>query len=288
MTGKKDRPRTEPMYSGGKWEDYPITSGYDSVGYVNFITSHIKNSQRIVITQSLHNGRFSGCFATSKLYSPRPSIAWSIVPDDDAFLEYVKKKGKRAKEKSYMIYSLACDEELGFGVVLMQKFGAAQTILTGTSDIKKKSDEGFRITACAAMGSSFFIIMTKGTKEYTGKVQEWFAHGTWKEIASGLDRGYKEGKGITGICYSTGLEPQYFVVMTEMAERQRYEWFENTDGGNVARRDWVDQKYKEGFYVTIIFIDPTDNKILIVTTQGNNLSECLCQVSLPLNNAMLE
>lgn len=41
------------------------------------------------------------------------------------------------KWKSYMIYSLVCDEKFGFGVVLMQKFATVQTILTSTSDIKK-------------------------------------------------------------------------------------------------------------------------------------------------------
>ena len=180
-----------------------------------------------------------------------------------------------------MIYSLACDDTFGFGVFLMANFGTAQTILKSTSDLKKKNDEGFRVTACAAKDSSFFIVMTKDTKEYTDKAQEWFTHSTWKEIAGGLDRGYKEGKGITGICYSSG-SGKYFVVMTKMEEQQRYEWFENSDRSGAARRNWMAKKYKEGFYVTIIFNDPKDNKLLIVTTQGNTLSEHLCQVSFDL------
>ena len=184
--------------------------------------------------------------------------------------------------RSLKIYSLACDEKFGFGVFLMANFGTAQTILTNTSDIEKKSDDGFRITACAAQGSSFYIIMTKDTKEYTGKAQEWFTRSTWKKIASEIDRGYKERKGITGICYSTGLG-QYFVVMTEMPEGQSYKWFENTGEGNAAKREWMRKKLdKDGFYPTIIFKDPTDDNLLIVMTQDKNRSGYLCRYNYPL------
>ena len=224
------------MYSGGRWQDFPISSGYDTVDYTDFIASHIKHSELIMITQTIHNGRFSACFAASKLYSPRPSCRIRIRPDYDTFVKYVKEKSKWVNGKSLMIYSLACDEKFGFGVFLMKNFGTAQTILTDTSEIKTKNDGGFRITACAARGSSFYIIMTKGTKEYTSKDQECFTSSTWKGIASELHRGYKEGKRITGICYSTGVG-QYFVVMTEMPDEQRYEWFENTREGLDTRND---------------------------------------------------
>ena len=281
MTGKKERPRTEPMYSGGNLHDYPISSGYDSVDYTDFIASHTKNSQKIVITQTLHDGLFSGCFGTSKLYSPKPSCCESIRPNYDTFLEYVNEKWEWVNGESFNIYSLACDEKFGFGVFLIANFGTNQTILTDTSDIKKKYDEGFCITACAARGSSFYIIMTKDTKEYTGKVQEWFTHNTWKEIASELHRGYKEGKRITGICYSTGLG-QYFVVMTEMPEEQLYKWIENTDEGHATRNDWMEKTHEEGFSPLIIFNDPTDDKFLIVVIQDKNVSEYLHLYNFPL------
>ena len=38
MTGKKLRPRTEPMYSGGNRQNFPITSGYDIVDSIDFIS----------------------------------------------------------------------------------------------------------------------------------------------------------------------------------------------------------------------------------------------------------
>ena len=42
MTGKKERPLTEPMYSGGNLLDFPITSGFDLISYYEFLGSFIK------------------------------------------------------------------------------------------------------------------------------------------------------------------------------------------------------------------------------------------------------
>ena len=138
MTGKKQRPRTEPMYSGGTRMHFPISRGYNSVVYKDFIASYTTNSERILITQTIHNGRFSGCFGTSKLYSPRPPCCGWIRPNYGTFLKDVKEERKWVNGKSYMIYSLACHEKYGFGVFFMENFGTAQTILTATSDIKTK------------------------------------------------------------------------------------------------------------------------------------------------------
>lgn len=56
-----------------------------------------------------------------------------------------------------------CDENFGFGVYLMEKYGRNQTILSGTANIQKNWDEGIEITACAAWESTFYIIITKDT-----------------------------------------------------------------------------------------------------------------------------
>ena len=37
MTGNKLRPRTEPMYSGGNRHDFPVTKGYATVSYDEFL-----------------------------------------------------------------------------------------------------------------------------------------------------------------------------------------------------------------------------------------------------------
>ena len=272
MTGKQLRPSTEPMYSGGSIEDYPITSGYDSVEYTDFISSHVQNSERILICQNMHDRTFCGCFATSKRYHPTPALAWGIRESYDSFLKLVKKQWQLVNGKSKNIYSLACDESLGFGVFFIQGYGTSQAIVTNTSDIEKKWDEGFQITACAAQGSTFYVVMTKDTEEYKGKKQTWFTRDTWSEVNKEIQQDFKEGRAITGICYLTGLG-QYFVVMTTTPQDQIYHWCDNGTVGS----DWVRAKYQQGFHPTIIFKDPKDNKILVVMTTDKNRSDYMCR-----------
>ena len=262
MTGNKLRPRTEPMYSGGNRQDFPVTNGYATVNYTDFISSHIFNSQNILISQSMHNGFFSGIFASSKLYNPRPATSWGIRRNYDEFLVFAKEEWK-SKE----IYSLACDEKFGFGAFFMKGYGTKQSIVKSTDDIKKLWNDGLQITSCAALHSRFYIVMTKDTKEYDGKGQTWFARSTWTEARDEIQKAYKEGKAITGICYSAGLE-QYLVVMTKMPQGQIYKWFDTT----AAMSDWEDEKFKQGYHPTIIFKDPTDNKTLSVMTKDENRS----------------
>ena len=266
MTGKKLRPRTEPMYSGGNRQDFPMSYGYDTVGYTDVISSHVFNSQDILISQSMHDGFFSGIFASSKLYNPRPATGWGIGRNSDEFLKFAKKE---YSESGRRIYSLACDEKFGFGVFCMEGYGTKQLIKRSTNGIQNKLDDGFRITSCAALDSKFYIVMTKDTKEYHVKQQKWFTRSTWKETNDEIQEGYQEEKAITGICYSSGLK-QYLVVLTASMGRQCSRWFNTTEGE--AMDDWEDKKYAQGFHPTIIFIDPTDNKTLIVMTEDKNRS----------------
>jgi len=263
MTGKKARPRTEPMYSGGNRNDFPITTGYDSVKYTDLISSHLYNSEDILICQSLHDGYFCGCFGPSKQYSPRPTISWGNQKTYNTFIQFVNEKWEWKNGRSQQIFSLACDEKLGFGVFFIENYGTRQCVQTNVHDIEKKWKEGFKITACAARGSTFYIVMTKGTNEYKGR-QVWFTRNSWQEANSDIQKYYNEGKAITGICYSTGLG-QYFVVMTETPQGQDYEMFDN----ETARDNWEDEKYKEGFHPTIIFKDPTDKTLVVMTTDEN-------------------
>ncbi len=241
--------------------DFPITSGYGSVSYTHFVSSFIKNSENILVSQSMCNGYFCGCFAPLKMYYPAPARTWGIRKNYDDFSEFVDEQWK-----STDIYSLACDENFGFGVFFMANYGTSQTIVTNTSDIEEEWNEGFKITAYAARGSTFYIIMTKDTEEYKHKAQAWFTRNTWTGARDEIQTAHKKGKAITGICYSTGLE-QYFVVMTETSERQTYKWFEP---GTSTK--WMDEQYEEGYHPTVVFKDPTDNKTLVVMTRDKNRS----------------
>ena len=273
MTGKKDRPNTEPMYSGGNIRDFPITSGYHSVVYTEFISTHLFNSENIVICQNFHDGYFSACFAPTKRYSPRPVLCWGIRKKYDTFIKLVEKKSDRTNGRSQQIYALACDENLGFGVFFMENYGSGQSIITSLLDIRMKWEEGFKITACAARGSTLYIIMTKDTNEYKGK-QAWFTRNSWQGVSNEILKYYKEGKAITGICYCTGLR-QYFVVMTATLQGQTY----NRSDDNTARNNWVGEKRKEGFHPTIIFKDPTDNTILVVMTRDDTRSSYTLRIN---------
>lgn len=275
MTGKKERPVTEPMYSGGNLLDFPVTSGFDLISYSGFLGSFIKNSNRIVSSQSMHNGYLSAYFVKSKLHYPRPAVSWGILKDFDTFLAFVKEQSKKTRR----IYSLACDEGSGFGVFLMEGYGTTQAVLRSTSRIKRYWDDGFKITACATLGPSFCIIMTKDVEKYKGKPQMWFTRGAWSDVETEIQMGYQAEKIITGICYSIELE-MYFVVMTKMPQKQCYAWqVDNTNEEWRKREKMLKEKREKGFYPTVIFTDPTDGQTLFVMTQDESIQSCACKVN---------
>jgi len=268
MTGKKPCPRTEPMYSGGNRSDFPITIGYDSVEYIDLIGSHVTEyDENILICQSFHKGCFIGCFAPSERYSPTFAVSWTIRKDYDSFLELVRKTWKGKNGTSEQIYSLACDENLGFGVFFMQNYGRDQCIVTNLSHIYERWKEGFEITSCAAWGSNIYIIMTKDTEEYRGRHQIWFISYTWWETYSKINAQSKVGYTVTGICYCTGLR-QYFVVMTNIPEVQSSHYFDDT----TAVFNWMNEQHHVGYHPTVIFMDPTLDKTLVVMTTDENRS----------------
>ena len=119
---------------------------------------------------------------------------------------FANEEWKRVNGRSKRIYSLACDEKFGFGVFFMDGYGTKHVIIRSTDDIQKQWTDGLKITSCAALDSTFYIVMTKDTKEYDGKGQKWFTRSTWRETSDEIHEGYKKGKAITGICYSTGLK----------------------------------------------------------------------------------
>ena len=169
------------------------------------------------------------------------------------------------------IYSLACDKKFGFGVFLMENYGTNQIIATKERDIKNLWADGFKVTACTAQGSAFYVIMTQGTEEYEGKHQIYFSRETWPEVDTKIMEGYENGKVVTGICYLTELE-KYFVVMTEMSHRQCYFWQTDcTKEAHVERENWVKEKENMGYYLSIVFTDPTDDNILFVMTKDKSV-----------------
>ena len=278
MTGRMDRPRTEPLYSGGNRKDFPITTEYDSAPkYTEFVRSYLDDSENIVISQSFHNGYFSGIFGPLKSYLSRPSVSCASRSDHDSFIELADTNRNLQGGESKHISSLACDEKLGIVMLFMANYGSAQTILTNTSDIEKLMNDGFKITACAAWGSTFYIVMTKGTREYKGK-QRWFTANSWDKATKLIQENQDEKRVVTGICYSTG-QKMYLVVVMETPQEQIYKKV-----CDVADLDnWMKEQHKEGFHPTIIFKDPTDKKTLVVMVNDGKkvpyICKCNCKVS---------
>lgn len=143
------------------------------------------------------------------MYSPRPVIAWEFRENYDTFIELVKERWEWKNGRSLQLYSLACDENSGFGAFFMENYGTSQSIVTNLFDISKKWEEGFKITACATRCSTFYIVMTKDTNEYKGD-QTWCTRNSRQEANNEMQKNYKEGRALTGICYSTGVG-QYFL-----------------------------------------------------------------------------
>ena len=276
MTGKKERPITEPMYSGGNLLDFPITSGFDSICYSKFLDSFINNSNNIVPSQSMHNGYLSAYFVKSKLYTPRPEVKWGIRRNFDSFLAFAN---KHERKTSMRIYSLAFDEVRRFGVFLMKNYGTEQVVLKSTSRIKTYGKLGFKITACAPLGQSFCIVMIKGVQRYNGRSQRYFTRPAWSDVETEIKKGYQAGEIITGICYSNELK-KYFLVMTKMPRKQCYAWqVDNTNEEWRKREKFVEEQGEKGFYPSVIFTDPTNDQTLFVMTQDESIESCTCKVN---------
>lgn len=48
------------------------------------------------------------------------------------------------------------------------------------------------------------------------------------------------------------------------------------------RDKWIDEKYQKGLHPTIVFKDPTDDKVLIVMTEDENRSGYVCELNYEL------
>ena len=136
------------------------------------------------------------------------------------------------------------------------------------SQVQKWYDADYRITACGARNSTIYYIMTRGAKGYAGKKQTCITKDSWHEAQEFISLQWKDGKILTGICYSTGKK-QYLLVMTESSERQTYK-LQTTS--QATDNDWMNEEFQEGHYPTIIFHDPSDSVVIVVVTSDSNRS----------------
>ena len=135
LIGKLSRPSKEPLYSEGDRNEFPIDPEYAKVSYLDYISSHLKNTDKFLISQNLCNKKFSGIFVKRE---EQNATAWAIQSTYKDFSDYVDKQWKKGNR----LYSLACDESLGFGCYCLNDYGDSQSILIGTSRIVEYWDKG--------------------------------------------------------------------------------------------------------------------------------------------------
>ena len=224
-------------------------------------------------------------FGTHRQYNPRPKSVWRRMEQERDFLKYVAE----LKPSRMNIFSLALDDDLGFGVFAMQEFGTEQYV-TWTSytddrstaqvsrstpvgcgnlaEVERWLEAGFRITACGARHDTFYYVMTAGAKGFEGMRQRCILRATWAEVEAELK--HTAGMVMTGICYSMKLGI-YLVVTTESSAKQRRWW---RDSGMDHDYTWLDDLCQKGFHQTIYFRCPRTKKVLDVVTEDKNILGC--------------
>ena len=259
------RPSREPLYSKGDRDQYPIPEEYSKVRYVDFVSSHVKNSDNMLISQSIHESKFCGIFGTHKRYKTKStSTSWGKKSSYPDMIEYIRTQWKDDK----YVFSLVADEETGsFYVYLVEGFGYDQSIVKELSDIKEKWDDGKMITSCTSNRSTYYIVMTDKVSGYHDAGQSYFTRKSWSDVSSEIGKHYKDGKIITSLCYNQRLK-EYLVIMTASSEGQSYKRTSNSK----ERSKWIDEMYKKDRHPTIVFKDPNDDQILVVMTSDDQRS----------------
>ena len=156
MTGKdgqldEGRPSTEPLYSEGKRDQFPIPEEYRKVEYCDFISSHLENSGKILICQTICKDSFSAIFGPDKYrYYLKPAAKWSDKQSYDDLMEYIRREWKQG----FQVSSLVADDNSGsFYVYMVKGLGKNQSIVTHMASVKDELKKGRRITSLTRAGN---------------------------------------------------------------------------------------------------------------------------------------
>ena len=95
---------------------------HNKVKYTEFLSSQIKNTEKIVTSQSVQGGTLSTIFG--KPMTPRRATRWGHMNTHASFLKYLEK----LKADNMQIYFLSCDDNFGFGVFAKEDFGCDQKV----------------------------------------------------------------------------------------------------------------------------------------------------------------
>ena len=111
--------------------------------------------------------------------------------------------------------------------------------------------------------------MTKNVDLYHGKRQSFLRDNYWSKMQAKIIQYVNNGFVITGICYNHGLN-EYLVVMTESTASQNCKWFKPSEECEQFR--WLYDEYNEKRHPTILFLDPNDDRFLVVCTSDKKRS----------------
>ena len=257
-------PMKTPMSDSiaGIISEFPIPTEYLETTYTDLLSSELRNTDNLVISQSISNRQLTAIFAPDASFKPRPGLCWgtkSSLNDLLNFLQAEKSKGRH-------VFSIASDNDFGFGVCTMEGYGTNQIIFTDYLSVlkfQKTTDRDFAISAVASRGFQFCFIMTEGVKMYTGKKQLFYIKPSWTMVEEAIHQGWDIGLNITELYYTkkTGL---YYLVMTESTEGQYYQWGMNNDVFNA--------KVAAGYHPTLVLLHQTNDMILTIMPTASNRS----------------
>ena len=228
--------------------------------YNDLLESELSNSQHIMISQSITDGRISTILAKDARFSPRPPLIYKNLDAHSTFMEFVSQQKLAGKH----VHSLACDDKFGYGVVVMSGFGRKQEVTRDYKMSTRLYSKGYRITACGAQCLNFYYIMTKGVDAFDGKKQMWVLKKSWAEMEDLIEDNRKRGMTVTDVCYSRSKK-KYLLVMTKSLDRQKHRW--RVDD-KVKDDKWIEEESSKGRYPSIIFHDPSTGRVLDVTTES--------------------
>jgi len=273
ITGNSNEaPSSFPVFSRGDRNDFPLPDGAEPT-YVDLVSAHVKNQNKCLIWQSFCDKSFSGIFA--RLEGPYYGKSWSMLSSYNELYEYATENWHDIPRQN--IYSLACDEKLGFASFFVEEYGDDQTILKGDSiesfsylakSIDRYWDKGFLITSCSAKGSNYYVVMTKNAENFErDKFQDYFTRSSWSSVNKEISKRWREDDQIvTGICFNHNVE-EYLVVMTESSEGQEIAVFDDFNEPHKLS-NYIDEKSSDDMFPSIIFKDPLNalNTLVVMST----------------------
>ena len=181
---------------------------------------------------------------------------------------------KSEKSEGRHVFSLASDDDFGFGVLTMEGYGTRQIFSEDHSFVEnflKSTGREFSISVVESWGSDFCFVLTEGVQMFAERRQVFTIENRWRGIEGAIEKGWKDGLVITGLCCSkkTG---EYLLVMTESTEHQWYQW-------DLNYSDNIDESY----HPTVVLDDPKCHRgVLTVMTTNDNRSSFTRRVRHPI------